>query len=138
MLRVVQTDLRAVNMRTRMPFKYGIATLTALPHLFVRVEVEIDGRRQWGIAADGLPPKWFTKDPKTTFTADLKEMMGVIRSACELAVEAGESGTVFDLWLSIHKAQERKMGGQTPPLLWNFGVSLIERAIIDAYCSERN
>ena len=42
-LRVVGTDLHVLNMRTRMPFRYGITTLTAVPHLFVRVELEIDG-----------------------------------------------------------------------------------------------
>jgi hypothetical protein len=133
-LRVVQTDLHVLNMQTRMPFKYGIATLTALPHLFVRVELDIDGQRQWGIAADGLPPKWFTKDPTTTFADDLKDMMRVIRSACALAAEAGSTETVFDLWRNIYNAQEKKEGAAAPPLLWNFGVSLAERAIIDAFC----
>jgi hypothetical protein len=54
-----------------MPFRYGIVTLSALPHLFLKVEAEIDGRRQVGIAADHLPPKWFTKTrtrrPATTW-----------------------------------------------------------------------
>jgi hypothetical protein len=42
-VRVRATDLRVLPMHTRMPFRYGIATLTTLPHLFVRVEAEIDG-----------------------------------------------------------------------------------------------
>jgi len=134
-VRVVQTDLRAVNMRTRMPFKYGIATLTALPHLFVRAEVEIDGKPQWGIAADGLPPKWFTKDPKTTFAQDLTEMLDVIRNACKLAEQCGVMLSVFGWWRWVYAAQGvwAKERGY-PPLLWNFGVSLVERAVIDAFC----
>lgn len=60
-LTIGETDLHILTMRSRMPFRYGVATLTALPHLFVRVELEVDGRRQAGIAAEGLAPKWFTK-----------------------------------------------------------------------------
>ena len=33
---VEKIDLNVLNMHTRFPFKYGIASLVALPHLFVR------------------------------------------------------------------------------------------------------
>ena len=36
---VKKTSLHVLNMWTRMPFKYGIATLTALPHVFLSVEL---------------------------------------------------------------------------------------------------
>ena len=42
-VKVRDVDLRVLNMRTRMPFRYGIASMTALPHLFVRCTVEVDG-----------------------------------------------------------------------------------------------
>ena len=45
-IRVLDTSVYLLNMRTRMPFRYGITTLTALPHLFLQATVEIDGRRQ--------------------------------------------------------------------------------------------
>src|SRR5438876_991781 len=64
-IKVQEIELRVLNMRTRMPFRYGIAALTALPHLFVRCIVDVNGKTHAGIAADGLPPKWFTKDPHT-------------------------------------------------------------------------
>src|SRR5205085_10710995 len=86
---VEAVDLRVLNMRTRMPFRYGIASMTALPRLFVRCSVELDGTVQSGIAADGLPPKWFTKDPHTTFRDDLADMRKVIESACALARQVG-------------------------------------------------
>ncbi len=40
---VKKTSLHVLNMWTRMPFKYGLVTLTALPHVFLRLEPEIDG-----------------------------------------------------------------------------------------------
>ncbi len=211
-VRVVHVDLNILNMRTRMPFKYGIATLTSLPHLFVRLLVDVDGVRVHGLASDGLPPKWFTKDPNASVEDEIDDMFAVIRHACEVALEVEESDTVFDLWQQVHtmqaawaasgrvKAQvkcgadslrpplppgegwgegqkigdllsttdfkttslpvtemrpfspgapspaladsgtlsRRERGGAAfPPLLWGFGVSLVERAVIDGFCRAR-
>ena len=78
------------KLRTRMPFRYGIATLTELPHLMVRIELECGGKRAFGWAADGLPPKWFTKDPIASPRDEIARMIAVIRHAFELAIAAGE------------------------------------------------
>jgi len=110
-IRIHITDLRVLNMRTRMPFKYGIATLTALPHVMLRVEAEVDGERCVGFAADGLPPKWFTKDPATHFRDDLADMLAVIRHACDIAASVQEADTVFDLWQQVHTMQHRWAAG---------------------------
>jgi hypothetical protein len=132
---VRKTDLHILNMRARMPFRYGIATLTALPHLFLRVDLEVDGQRQTGLAAEGLPPKWFTKDPTTTFADDVRDMLGVVEAACAFAEAAAPAASVFDLWQHIYRAQERWADERGfPPLLAGFGVSLVERTVIDAFC----
>ena len=130
-----ETSMTVVNMRTRMPFRYGIATLTALPHLLVRCRFTIQGRLVEGVAAEGLPPKWFTKDPATSYEQDLADMLAVIRAACGFAEQAGPCGTVFELWRDVYAAQAAWARAQAyPPLLWSFGVSVVERAAIDAWC----
>src|SRR6266481_10003354 len=73
--------------RTRFPFRYGIASMTDVPHLFVRARVAVGGKSSFGLTAEGLPPKWFTKNPGTTFEQDLPEMMEVISHALGLAEE---------------------------------------------------
>jgi hypothetical protein len=138
-VRVRATDMRVLPMHTRMPFRYGIATLTALPHLFVRVEAEIDGVSCVGIAADGLAPKWFTKNPATSAEYDIAEMLRVITAACAFAREAGAAPTVFELWRRVYAAQHSWSSAQNyPPLLASFGASLVERALIDAFCRARS
>jgi hypothetical protein len=138
-LRVRATNLRVLPMHTRMPFRYGIATLMALPYLFVRVEAEIDGRPCVGVAADGLVPKWFTKNPATSTEHDIAEMLHVIEAACGFAREAGAAPTVFELWRRVYDAQQGWGGAQGfPPLLAGFGASLVERALIDAFCRARD
>src|ERR1051325_7580471 len=134
-IRIHSIDLRVHNMHVRMPFRYGIVTLMSVPHLFMEAQVEVDGKRQRGISSDHLPPKWFTKNPNSPIRDDIAEMIEVIRSASGLASRVGEQGSVFELWLALYQGQKDWAKGRSyPPLLWNFGVSLVERAIIDAFC----
>jgi hypothetical protein len=134
-IRVLQTRRFVVNLHTRMPFRYGIATLTALPHLFLQADVEVDGKAFTGIAADHLPPKWFTKDPDSPVADDIARMLHVIDTACDLGRAAAPARTVFNLWRQIYKGQSTWAGGWAiPPLLAHFGTSLVERAVIDAAC----
>src|SRR5258706_14782160 len=121
-VRVRATDMRVLPMHTRIPFRYGIATLTALPHLFMRVEAEIDGVTCVGVAADGLAPKWFTKNPATSAEYDIAEMLRVITAACVFAREAGAAATVFELWRRIYEAQQTWASAEGyPPLFAGFG-----------------
>lgn len=134
-IRVAEVELFINDLTTRIPFRYGITTLTRVPHLFARASLEIDGRVSYGLAADNLVPKWFTKNPATSFRDDLEEIIEVIRHACQVACELDTQPSVFALWRAIHDAQE--IWGTArgfPPLLWNFGVTIVERAIIDAFC----
>jgi hypothetical protein len=137
-IRALATDLRVLPMQTRMPFRYGIATLTALPHLFMRVEVEVDGQRVWGLASEGLAPKWFTKDPATSVDDDIAGMLEVIEAACRHVCACGPAATVFDLWWALYHAQQAWAAARGhPPLLAGLGASLVERALIDAFCRAR-
>ena len=137
-LRVRETELFIQNLRTRMPFRYGIATMTSLPHAILRLTLEIDGVAQIGCAADNLPPKWFTKNPETTFQQEVEEQLEVIRHTCAIALQMEAVETVFAWWQRANAAQKEWAGRrEIPPLLSGFGVSLVERAILDAFCRAR-
>lgn len=138
-IKITHTRLHALNMKARMPFRYGIASLEALPHLFVQAEITVDGQPFLGLASDGLPPKWFTKDPNTSFETELSDMINVIRHACDKGVEIDTSDSIFELWTQLMDAQEAWADPVGyPPLLGFFGVSLIERAVIDAFCRSQS
>src|SRR5262249_47626758 len=97
-------DLHLTEIHTRIPFKYGIATLTTAPHAFLRLRVEIDGRLWSGIAADTLPSKWFTKDPAKPLDLEVAEMLGVIEHALQSA--AGIRGeSAFAVWRQLYEVQ---------------------------------
>lgn len=136
-LSINEVALLRRDISTRMPFKYGIATMTHLPHIFVSIEADIDGRVQSGISADHLPPKWFTKDPDRDPLEEINEMLSVIENAGLLGKEI-EAENVFGFWKKLYERQANwAKDRRIPPLLAHFGTSLIERAVIDAYCRYR-
>jgi hypothetical protein len=113
-------------------------TLTEWPHLLCRVMLEVDGKLVVGVSADNLPPKWFTKDPNQSFADEVEQMLLVIRAACGFAKQAGTAETVFELWKRIDDEQSRwGAGRKMPPLLTGFGTSLVERAMIEAFCRSK-
>lgn len=135
MIKIVNTQFHGLPVSTRMPFRYGIAVLTQVPHLFLELSVDVDGQMQQGLAADNLPPKWFVKNANETFSKELADMTAVITHACDAARALGEKPSVFELWKGCYEAQKSwAMAQGYPPLLWQFGLSLVERALIDAFC----
>lgn len=122
--------------RTRFPFRYGIASMTEVPHLFVRTTVSAGGKSSFGLGSEGLPPKWFTKDPATTFEQDLPEILRVIGHAARLAEDIGRSPvSFFEFWRELYRLQtEWADARHLAPLLANLGVSLVERAVLDGLC----
>ena len=73
-IHILHGDVFLLDVRTRLPFKYGIVTMTRTPHAFVRIRLEVDGKPAAGIAADHLPPKWFTKDPTKPIEDEIEEV----------------------------------------------------------------
>jgi hypothetical protein len=136
-LRILRSELLTVPLRTRLPFRYGIATMRDVPEAFLRVWLELDGKEAQGIASDCLPPKWFTKIPEKPVDDEVREMLEVIAHAQKIAA-ALQGATVFELWRALYDAQSSWGADRGfPPLLSNFGVSLVERAAIDAVCRLR-
>jgi hypothetical protein len=134
--RLLALRFHVLPMRTRFPFRYGIASMTAVPHLFVSARIWTDGREVDGVASEGLPPKWFTKTPDTPFEADLAEMLAAIQNAARIGSNAAARPTTFfPWWRDLHDEQKHWASlRRQPPLLVNLGVSLMERAVLDALC----
>ena len=108
--------------------------MTSLPHVFLCVEVDFSGKIVKGISSEGLPPKWFTKNPDTTFEEDLPEMITVLSTALDFSKKI-RADTIFEFWVELYEVQERWAKEENiPPLLAHLGSSLVERALIDAFC----
>jgi hypothetical protein len=129
-------DFFVLPARTRFPFRYGIASMTDVPHLFVRTRVMTGNGSSVGLTAEGLPPKWFTKNPATTFAQDLPEMLEAIIHAADLAEQIAERPVCFfDLWRELDRQQSEWAASRgLAPLLAGLGVALVERAVLDGLC----
>ncbi|MBI2190900.1 MAG: hypothetical protein HYU36_02805 [Planctomycetes bacterium] len=121
------------NAYTRLPFRYGRVTLTAVPVYHVAITAEDgQGRRATGYAGDCLPPKWFDKSPQKTFRQEIDEMLAAARFAQQKAIEVG-SGTPFEIHQAVYPAclEFGDARGLTR-LTAGFGSTFIDRALIDA------
>jgi L-alanine-DL-glutamate epimerase-like enolase superfamily enzyme len=136
-LRVRDASLFVQPLRLRTPFSFGAVTLEELPHVFLRLETTVDGTDSVGVASDHALPGWFEKDPEKSVRDDVANDLLVIEHAAS-AAEGTAAETPFALWTDLYDAQSRWAAERGhPPLLAGFGVSLVERALIDAFCKAR-
>ena len=119
-----------VPLRLRLPFRYGITTLTEVTHAVVHATYEIDGRVVLGWAADNLAPKWFRKDPEQPIPEELVEMDAVVAAAFTHA-RAIRTADAFRFWQELHDRQSAWAEARAlPPLLAHLGTSLVERTLL--------
>jgi len=134
-LTVREIDLFERAVRLRMPFRFGVVTLTAAPQAFVRARIRLeDGREAAGAAAELLAPKWFDKDPTLSNDDNCEQLRGALRLAREAYLAAGPD-TAFGHWRRQYAPQlaagvRRGWNG----LVAGFGPALVDRALLDALC----
>ena len=81
-VRVSQVRLYERDVRLRLPFRFGVTTLTEAPQAFARVRIEReDGRAAWGMAAEILAPKWFDKRPDLGDEENFEQLRLTLRLA---------------------------------------------------------
>jgi hypothetical protein len=122
------------NVRTRMPFKYGIATLTSVPILHVVMAIESrDGKVFKGVSADILPPKWFDKDPSKDYEENVEDLVFSAREAGRAYLESSRKPrTIFEIWKEgYRKTLDSGDARGLNHLTSGHGSSLMERALID-------
>jgi hypothetical protein len=122
--------------RFRLPFHYGSVVLEAAPDIVLRVVVETaDGRSGEGFSAELAAPKWFDKDPALSHADNFDQLRDAADAAARSAVEVGEAMTPARLSVAVaadHVRHRRRPAGNG--LVDAFGVSLVDRAVVDALC----
>jgi Enolase C-terminal domain-like len=135
-LRVREVAFFQRDVRLRLPFRFGVVTLTEAPQAFVRVRVALpDGREAWGTAAEMLAPKWFDKDPALSNEDNVAQLWTALRLARELYTEGRLAHTAFRLFAETYHFQitEGRRRGLNP-LVASYGPALLDRAVLDALC----
>jgi L-alanine-DL-glutamate epimerase-like enolase superfamily enzyme len=110
------------DVRLRMPFRFGVVTLTESPQAFVRARIALeDGRESVGAAAELLAPKWFDKNPALSNEDNFEQLRASMRHAREAYLSGG---------VNTAYGHSRPTIG----LVENFGPALLDRALLDALC----
>lgn len=129
----LHADLHLLDCRSRLPFRFGITTMTAAPLCVLRLEADTPNGKVTGYASDLLVPKWFVKNPDVPPTVDWLDLISGVHDALDAILpfdrHFSSATTVHRIW--------RAMDGHLLPgqgLLRAHGISMIERALIDAVC----
>jgi hypothetical protein len=116
------------------PFRFGAVVINATPQLFVRAEIEIEGKGRFvGASAEFLVPKWFDKRPGLSPEDTVAELRQALLIARDLYL--GHSGftTAFGLHAACLPAQIEACAQKViPPLAAAYGPAEIDKAILDA------
>jgi len=124
------------DVRLRLPFRFGVVTLTHSPQAFVRVRVALgDGREAWGTAAEMLAAKWFDKDLSLTNEDNFIQLRTALRICADHYLADRTPRTPFGLF-AAHYADQLAAGRakQLNPLTASYGPALLDRAVLDAVC----
>ena len=132
-VKLEQVDRFERDVRLRLPFRFGVITVTESIHAILRVRILLDdGRSSEGVAAEALGAKWFEKSPAFSDAQNLDQL----RQSLDIAIDhykARGFDTPFGLFAGTYRAQQSR-GAELGlnPLVASYGPALLDRAILDA------
>ena len=116
------------------PFRFGAVVINATPQMFVRVEIEVEGKGvATGASAEFLVAKWFDKRPHLAPEETVAELRRSLLIARELYLAHTGFETAFGLHAACIGAQiEACASEDIPPLAAAYGPAEIDKAVMDA------
>ena len=126
-----------LHTRTRFPFRYGIASMTEVPHLFVRTTVTVAGNPPLRVSA----PKACRRNgsrrirPRRSSRTCPRCSRSSATRRSSRSRSPGSRLSFFDFWRELYRQQSDWADARhIASLLANLGVSLVERAVLDGLC----
>lgn len=132
-VRVENVERFERDFKLRLPFRFGVITVTHSTQAILRVRIGLEnGRTSEGVAAEALAAKWFEKSPQFSDAQNLDQL----RQAIEIAIghyTAHGWETPFGLYADCYR-QQLGRGAELGlnPLVASYGPALLDRAILDA------
>ena len=116
------------------PFRFGAVVINAAPQMFVRVEIEVEGKgASVGASAEMLVPKWFDKRAHLSPEQTVTELRRSLMIARDLYLAHSGFETAFGLHAGCIAAQIAACAKEDiPPLAAAYGPAEIDKAVLDA------
>jgi hypothetical protein len=116
------------------PFRFGAVVINDAPQMFVRVEIEVEGKGiSVGAGAEMLVPKWFDKRAHLAPEETVAELRRSLLIARDLYLSRSGFETAFGLHVRRITAQVDACAQEDiPPLAAAYGPAEIDKAILDA------
>jgi hypothetical protein len=132
-LRLASVECFERDMTLRLPFRFGVITVTHGTQAVIRATIALpDGRTVTGVAAESLAAKWFDKDLAYSDAQNLDQLRQALDIAVGLYCARGWS-TAFGLFADTYRDQLAAGAARDlVPLVAAYGPALIDRAILDA------
>ncbi|MBI2768452.1 MAG: hypothetical protein HYX47_02415 [Burkholderiales bacterium] len=134
--RILAIDLFERPVVLRLPFRFGVVTLTAAPQAFVRARIRLaDGREAEGASAELLAPKWFDKNLVLSNEDNFHQLRDSLRIAREAYLSQPAERTAFGHSAAHYQSQiDACAARELNPLIACYGPALVDRALMDALC----
>jgi hypothetical protein len=116
------------------PFRFGAVAVNEASQVFVRVEIEVEGKgTSVGASAELLVPKWFDKRPHLAPEQTVAELRRSLLIARDLYLAGSGFDTAFGLHAGCLAAQVEACAKEDiPPLAAAYGPAEIDKAVLDA------
>ena len=116
------------------PFRFGAVVINASAQVFVRVEIEVEGKStSVGASAELMASKWFDKRAHLSPQQTVEELRRSLAIARDLYLSRPGFETAFAVHAARIAAQVEACAKEDiPPLAGAFGPAEIDKAILDA------
>jgi L-alanine-DL-glutamate epimerase-like enolase superfamily enzyme len=116
------------------PFRFGSVVITSSVQVFVRAEIEIEGKgASIGAAAEMMASKWFDKRAHLSPQQTIEDLRRALAIARELYLARSGFDTAFGHHAAVIAAQVEACAKEDiPPLAAGFGPAEIDKAVLDA------
>ncbi|MDE0959212.1 MAG: hypothetical protein OSB09_00365 [Planctomycetota bacterium] len=132
---VTAIELELMECNTRIPFRFGVHTLTEAPMAVATLHAETsDGTPLVGYTSELLVPRWFEKNLERSVEGDIESLVDSIQVAGQILLD-GTKASVFDhYWRTFEDRVLSVPVTAADRLTRGFGCAIWERAMMDAAC----
>jgi hypothetical protein len=133
-LRLLSARIDYAPVRFRLPFRFGDTRVTGTDQAFATVEIEANGTRATGRAAQLLVPRWFDKRAERTNDQTVADLRATCDAALAAAADWQRPALLAAGMADLRDEARARIAPDLPRLAAGFGPSLLEVALVDALC----